>query len=82
MTPLRRASAGALILLGVLTGCNGSDRDESIRESVVTCIAEGGGAVGDDASVAIEGGQALAVIGEIEASDALIASCLDQSSRK
>jgi hypothetical protein len=80
MTPLRRSSAGALILVGVLTGCGGSDRNESIRESVLTCISDGGGALGDDADVAIEGGQALAVIGGIEASDSLIASCLDQAS--
>ncbi|HYN31615.1 MAG TPA: hypothetical protein VES40_03240 [Ilumatobacteraceae bacterium] len=46
---------------------------------MLDCISDGGGEAGADADVAIEGGQAMAVIGKVEASEALVASCLDQA---
>lgn len=76
----RPALAGALVLAGALSACGDSDGDDPIRTAVLNCIADGGGSVGADADVAIVDGQAMSVIGEVEASDDLLTSCLDQAS--
>lgn len=73
----RPALAGAFVLAGVLSACGDSGGDDPIRAAVLDCITEGGGVVGADADVAIVDSQAMAVIGEVEASDDLLASCLD-----
>ncbi len=76
----RPSLAVALVLAGALSACGDSDGDDSIRTAVLDCIADGGGEVGANADVAIVDGQAMSVIGEVEASDELLASCLDQAS--
>jgi hypothetical protein len=76
----RRSLAVALVLAGGLSACGDSDGDDPIRAAVLDCIADGGGEVGADADVAIVDGQAMSVIGEVEASDDLLASCLDRAS--
>ena len=80
MDLVRPALAGALVLVGALSACGDSDGDDPIRAAVLDCVADGGGVVGADADVAIVGGQAMSVIGEVEASEDLLASCLDQAS--
>jgi hypothetical protein len=72
--------AVALVLAGALSACGAPDGDGPIRTAVLDCIADGGGAVGADADVAIVDGRAMSVIGEVEASDDLLASCFDRAS--
>lgn len=76
----RPSLAVALLLAGALSACGDSDGDAPIRAVVLDCIADGGGEVGKDADVAIVDGQAMSVIGEVDASDDLLASCLDRTS--
>ena len=75
----RRSLAGALLFGGTLSAGGGTAGDDPIRSAVLDCISDGGGAVGADADVAIEGGRAVAVIGDVEASEVLLASCLDRA---
>jgi hypothetical protein len=75
----RRLLAGALLFGGTLSACGGTDGDDPIRSAVLDCIADGGGEVGADADVAMEGGRAMAVMGDVQASEALLASCLDRA---
>ena len=74
-----RSLTGALLLGGTLSACAGTDGDDPIRSAVLDCISDGGGEVGADADVAIEGGRAMAVMGDVQASEALLASCLDRA---
>jgi hypothetical protein len=76
----RPSLAVVLVLAGALSACGDSDGDDPIRTAVLDCIADGGGEVGADADVTIVDGQAMSVIGEVEANDDLLASCLDQAS--
>lgn len=65
----------AVATMSLLVGCGGSD-DGAVRDAVLSCIANGGGDVADEADVAVVSGRAMAVIGPVIASDALISDCL------
>jgi hypothetical protein len=71
----------AVAMMSLFVGCGGSDDNDALRDAVLSCIANGGGDVGDGADVGIAGGRAMAVIGPVEASDALISSCLDLANK-
>jgi hypothetical protein len=66
----------AVATMSLFVGCGGSGDDGAVRDAVLSCIANGGGGVGNGADVAMAGGRAMAVIGPVEASDALISDCL------
>ncbi len=70
-------TAAAVATSSLLVGCSRPDSDGVLKRAVLACVASRGGTVGDGADVAVAGGQAVAVIGPIEASDALISECLD-----
>ena len=76
MTPLRAVSALGLTAVGILASCS-SDPDESVRDLLLACIVDGGGSVDGSADVVAAGDQALAVIGAVDASEALVSGCLD-----
>ena len=76
----RPALAGALVLAGALSACSDSDGEDPVRAAVLDCIADGGGVVGADADVVIVDSQAMSVVGDVEANEDLLASCLDQAS--
>lgn len=62
-------------------GCDRVDDNHAMRSQVLTCIADGGGTLGEGADVAVAGGKAMAVVGPVEATDALIKECLDLANR-
>lgn len=71
----------AAAAISLLAGCGGPDDDEALREAVLSCIADAGARVDEGADVAIAGGEAVAVVGPVEASEALIGECLDLANR-
>ena len=77
----RTIGSVAVATMSLLVGCRVSDDDKAVRDAVLSCIANGGGDVGDGADVGIVGGRAMAVIGPVKAGDALISDCLALSNK-
>ena len=77
---VRTSTVPALVAGALLVGCG--DDDDTIRLRAFTeCVIDAGGAVDDDAYLATdETGRPLAVVGDVDASDALIRECLDAAS--
>ena len=76
-----RIGVGAVATASLLVSCDHPDDDHALKRQVLSCIADGGGTLGEGTDVAIAGGKAMAVIGPIEANEALISECLDLANR-
>lgn len=62
----------------MLVSCDRPGDDHAVlRSEVLSCIVDGGGTLGQEADVAIAGGKAVAVLGPVQANEALISECLD-----
>jgi hypothetical protein len=77
-----RIGSCAAATISLFTSCDRPDDTHTVTNQVLSCIADGGGTLGEGADVAIEGGKAMAVVGPVEATDALINECLDLANRK
>jgi hypothetical protein len=71
----------AAATISLLVSCGRSDGDDTVARQVLSCISDQGGTLGEGADVAVVGGKAVAVIGPVEATEALISQCLDLANR-